>query len=149
MSTQCVKTIVSIVVNGVKSIITQKFILDFFNLHNVDIALLQEANSEMMHCLSKYRTLYNLGPSFRGSAILYRQNLEITDFVVNPEGRVISAVVDNSFKFANIYAPSGSQAKQQSEIVYREHLAVHLTGSLPLIFLGDFNCVENGHTWVL
>jgi len=91
----------------------------------------------------RYHLFTNLGPNKNGTAILLRHGLNHLRILLDPDGRLISFDL-GSFTFINIYAPSGKQAKEERNNFLRHTVPAYaLTSRLPLVLIGEFNCVDD------
>lgn len=135
------RTIVTVNVNGLTNPIKQALFKDFLKKHDVDIVLLQEIKDDSMEWLFGYQYVSNKGLHSRGTAIAYRPHIVISDVVCEPDGRITSLNFEDTFHLINIYAPSGAQARCDREVFFSTQLPLHLSTNLPIIMMGDFNCV--------
>ena len=83
----------------------------------------------------------NIGINKRGTVILTREQISLTNITRLPSGRGMAASYQGVW-FINIYAPSGTTNRQEREDFYNVEL-VSLLQSLPptMTVGGDFNCV--------
>lgn len=115
-------------------------LFDVLRKYDVDVCFLQEVNIEHIQCNPNYNFMTNVGPSERGTGIIYRNTLNISDVLCSQDGRVISATI-NKYRFINVYAPSGAQNYKERNIFFQDHLVNHFNFKLPVVLLGDFNCI--------
>ncbi|KZS08465.1 Uncharacterized protein APZ42_027533 [Daphnia magna] len=74
---------------------------------------------------------------------LVKHGLDHSRLLLDPDGRLIS-IDFNSFTVINIYAPSGKQAKEERNNFLRRTIPAYAsTTRLPLVLIGDFNCVDD------
>ena len=109
-----------------------------------DLVALQEVKFSRNNLLeSHFDVIYNLGPHRLGTAILVKRGISFSRELLEPDGRLISIDV-GSFTFINIYAPSGSDKIVERNDFFRRTIPAYAgSSSLPLILVGDFNCVDN------
>ena len=118
-------------------------ILNSLKDNDVDIACMQEVTFKRCeHLESAYTLLVNLGPKKRGTALLVRHGLQISNFQIEPEGRLISADICN-VTYICVYAPSGNGASKDRNSFFRITVPAYFLGrKTPTVLLGDFNSVE-------
>ncbi|KAI9550784.1 hypothetical protein GHT06_007138 [Daphnia sinensis] len=74
---------------------------------------------------------------------LVKHGLDHSRLLLDPDGRLMSIDL-NSFTVINIYAPSGKQAKEERNNFLRRTIPAYAsTTRLPLVLIGDFNCVDD------
>ena len=107
----------------------------------IDIILLQEVAHTDFEMIWGYTAHLNIGINKRGTAILTREQISITNITRLPSGRGMAASYQGIW-LVNLYAPSGTANRQEREDFYNVEL-VYLLRSLPptMIVEGDFNCV--------
>lgn len=131
----------SINCNGIRQKIKQNMLKSVLKDFDIDVCFLQEINDTNLSFVQPtYKYIANLGPSQRGTAIVYRDSLSVTDVHYEPSGRILSCLLDN-IRLVNIYAPSGTQAKHDREHFFGEAIVPYLMGSTNTLLVGDFNCV--------
>jgi len=81
------------------------------------------------------------GTDRRGTAILVKDGIPITDIKRIPSGRGMAGIL-NGIWIVNIYAPSGAEKKNERETFYGTDLTYILPTTHAGMFLaGDFNCI--------
>jgi exonuclease III len=92
--------------------------------------------------MSGYTTVTNMGTDKRGTALLVKDGLQVSDIRRIPTGRGIAARIENTW-IINIYAPSGTARKTERENFYNTEIT-HLVPQTPteMILGGDFNCTQ-------
>lgn len=113
---------------------------DFVKKQDIDIAFLQEVNTDSFIVPPGYDFLANVGNDNRGTAIVYRLGYNVKNILCESDGRIISAVINN-IKCINIYAPSGSQNVKERNEFFSSRITKHLDFHLPVVLIGDFNCI--------
>jgi hypothetical protein len=114
---------------------------DFLWTQEIDIALLQAVTCSQLDSVRRYTQHINVGTEKRGTAILAKDGIMLTDIRCLPSGRGITARY-NGISLINIYAPSGFERKQERESFYNTDLSYLLPGyHTDIILAGDFNCM--------
>lgn len=134
------KTLASVNINGIKSIIKQSSLCDFIRKYDLDLIFLQEINTDTFSVPLGYDFISNVGPNERGTAIIFRIGYEIKNIMCEADGKILSATINN-INFVNIYAPSGSQSYHERNNFYQNQITKHLNFDSPIIWIGDFNCI--------
>lgn len=118
-------------------------ILNLLKDNDVDVACLQEVTFKQCQYLESAYTLFvNPGPRKRGTALLVRHGLQVSNLQIEPEGRLISADICN-VTYICVYAPSGYAAREDRNDFFRKTVPAYFLGSKkPAVLLGDFNAVE-------
>jgi exonuclease III len=143
--------VATININGIASPTRLKMLDDFLHQQDIDIALLQEVTQPNFHTAIRYTVHINLGAEGRGTAILTKDGLDISDIKRLPSGRGIAAAFNGTWIF-NVYAPSGAEKKTERETFYNMDLLPLLPSTrTAMLIAGDFNCVlhpadSTGHT---
>ena len=128
-------------INGLSSPARQDMLNAFVRLHDIDILLLQEVTHPFNTGFQGYTIHYNIGTSRRGTAILTRDTIVVTNLSRLPSGRAIAATL-GTLLIINIYAPSGTSKRAERESFYNNDLPLLLESASDDILLGgDFNCV--------
>jgi exonuclease III len=76
----------------------------FLRLQEIVMLLLQEVTQYILDVLHGYTTYYNVGTSMRGTAIVTRDEIQLTSVSKIPSGRMIAAKFREVW-IINIYAP--------------------------------------------
>ena len=136
--------VASININGLRSIDRRRLLLQFCLEGKLDVVGLQEVTFHECAVLgTHYNILSNIGPKRLGTAVLIRKGVDFSRQLLEPDGRLISIDI-GSFTFMNIYAPSGSIAREERNLFLRRTLPAYaITANLPIILVGDFNCVDD------
>ena len=114
---------------------------DFINNRDYAILCLQEVALDNFEFLSNYQYICNIGNNKRGTAILVKDNYNLTDVIKLPCGRGISCKINN-ISIVNVYAPSGSHAKNEREEFFKLKLPILLLNHTEhVVITGDFNSV--------
>jgi exonuclease III len=91
---------------------------DYIRRHGLDVVFLQEViDPEMFHMPGGYEVYYNIGSYTRGTAIVARSDIMLTNINKIPSGRAIAAEY-NGWHIINIYAPSGTAKRAEREQFY-------------------------------
>jgi exonuclease III len=110
-------------------------------IHNFDVLILQEVTHPFPIVLNGCQVYYNIGTNRRGTAVVSRDTIPLTNISKLPTGRAIAASV-GILLIINIYAPSGASKHTERETFYNNELPYLLrTPSEEIILGGDFNCV--------
>lgn len=136
--------IASINIGGIKSAERRQILFNFCRDGNFDVVGLQEVAFHSCPIIeSCYYFLSNVGPNKNGTAFLVKHGLDHSRLILDPDGRLIS-IDFNSFTVINIYVPSGKQAKEERNNFLRHTFPAYAsTTRLPLVLIGDFNCVDD------
>ena len=133
--------IATININGLRNATRIAMLTDYIRAHDLDIILLQEIMTPGSLDAPGYTVYSNVGSDMRGTAIMARRNLQITNIERIPSGRAM-AITCYGIRIINIYAPSGTARKADRERFYNEELPMLLsTHTEPMLVGGDFNCV--------
>lgn len=132
--------IATININGLRNATRTAMLADFVRTHDLDIILLQEVMTPDSVDVPGYSVYSNVGSDMRGTAIMARRGLQITNIDRLPTGRAM-AVTCHGMRIINIYAPSGTAKRADRERFYNVELSVLLsTRTIPMLVGGDFNC---------
>jgi len=102
---------------------------------------MQEVTHPSLDNLNGYTVHYNIGTSQRGTAIVARDNIELSNITRMSSGRAIAAEFKGIW-LVNIYASSGAAKRNEREQFFNTDLTYILRAALENIILGgDFNCV--------
>ena len=107
---------------------------DFVRKHDFDTLLAQELTSTEVLNIYGYET-YNIGASIRGTAILAKRELHLTNITTLPSGRAIAAVY-KGIQLINIYAPSGTTKRTDREQFFNEELPYLLQADHTRLIIG-------------
>lgn len=114
------------------------------NTEGVDIVLLQEVAVPAFNFYG-YSEYVNIGPNRRGTALLWRSSLPLTDLATVPSGRAVAATFGD-VRIVNVYAPSGKNARTERNEFFAHDIAPLFAGTRSerarFVVGGDFNCVQ-------
>ena len=114
---------------------------DFMRRQEIDLMLLNEVTHANTSMTGNYTTHINIGTDGRGTAILVKEGITLTNIQRIPSGRGIAATL-HGISIVNIYAPTGSEKKREREAFYSGEVAtLLLIANMGTILVGDFNCV--------
>jgi exonuclease III len=105
--------IVTLNINGIQSD-TRLQMLHLLSGHDVDIVLLQEVSTPYLNTVPRYTEYSNREMEGRGTAILIKDRLQVTNIVLLPSGRGIAADIAGT-RVINIYTPSGADKQAARE----------------------------------
>ena len=109
----------------------------------IDILFLQEVVHSTFDTLRSYKACISVRTVGRGTPIMTRNEITITDITRLPSGHGIVAEY-RGIRLVNIYALSGTAKQQEREGFYNNELPYLLRASPSnMIVGGDFNCVLN------
>jgi exonuclease III len=128
-------------INGMSTSTKMAMLTDFLHKHAIDIIFLQEVTRPVFDDVRGYTAHVNIGANERGTAILTRDHLTLTDIERLPTGRGMSACLDG-ITLVNIYAPSGAERRRERDAFFATDLP-YLLRRIPqtLLLGGDFNSV--------
>jgi exonuclease III len=108
---------------------------------------MQEVTHPSLDNLNGYTVRYNIGTSQRGTAIVAKDNIELSNITKMPSGRAIAAEFKGIW-LVNTRAPSGAAKRNDREQFFNNDLTYILrAASENMILGGDFNCVlDNSDT---
>jgi len=133
--------IASVNINGIRNETRIGMLKDFIWTHDLDIVLVQEVTAPESVDTPGYISYTNIGSEMRGTAIIARRDLQITNIDKIPSGRAI-AVVICGIRIINVYAPSGTARRTERERFYNAELPVLFSEyTNPILIGGDFNCI--------
>jgi len=137
----CIIKLLTLNINGIQSEIKLNMLEGLLCQQEIDIALLQEVTSNNIQRLRGYTTHVNEGTEKRGTAIVTREGLSITDIKRLPSGRGLAANYDGLW-ILNLYAPSGAEKKAEREKFFNSGLNYIMpTTQTEMVVAGDFNCI--------
>ena len=108
--------IATININGISSANRILLLGEFLFQNDIDIALLQEVTTNNLTSICNYTVFDNIGTDGRGTAILAKPGINLTEVKRLPSGRGIAASFFGT-KIVNIYAPSGAEKKRVALIM--------------------------------
>ena len=113
---------------------------EFLHKHDIDIALLLEITHPGLSTLRNYNAHINQGTEGRGTAILTKAYLTVTNTKRLPSRRGIASNINGTW-IINIYAPPGTENKAERERFYTNDLPHFLPSTKSdMLLAGDFNC---------
>jgi exonuclease III len=115
---------------------------EYIRRHDLDIIFLQEITDPELLNMPAYDMYYNIGSYRRGTAIVARNDIAVTNINKIPSGRSIAAEYKD-LHIVNIYAPSGTAKRAEREHFYNAEVQLLQTGNGEIIIGGDFNCFTN------
>jgi len=126
-------------INRTTSATRLRMLEEFLHKQDFDIALFQEITHPDLSTLRNYNAHINQGTEGRGTAILIKAELTVTNTKCLPLGRGIASIINGTW-IINIYAPSGAEKKAERERFYTNDLS-HLlpTTKSYMLLAGDFN----------
>jgi hypothetical protein len=128
-------------------------LVEFLWKQDIDLALVQEITTPLLSAILRYTAHMNVGTARRGTAILMKDGIPITDIKRIPSGRGMATILNGTW-IVNIYAPSRAEKKNERATFYNTDLAYILpTAQADMILckytliLSDFNetCVFFTH----
>jgi len=127
--------------NGLTSPTRLAMLDDFLKKQDIDLVFLQEVTHPNLHTIHRYIAHINEGTDRRGTAILAKEGIALTDIKRLPSDRDIAAK-HNGLGLINIYAPSGTARRSEKENFFKSDLTYLLPADLSdIILAGDFNCL--------
>ena len=127
-------------INATSSNTRLQMLEDFLRRQDINFAFLQVSHTTL-NTIRRYTVHMNIATDRRGTAILDKEGLALSNIQRIPSGRGISA----SFRgilVVNIYGRSGAEKMHQREAFYNTDV-VHLipSSSTAMMLAGDVNCV--------
>jgi exonuclease III len=114
---------------------------NFLRVHDIDILFAQEVTSPETTYIGGYETHHNIGSSMRGTAILAKDGITLTNITKLTSGRAIAAEYRGTL-LINIYAHSGTSKRHEREYFFNNEVPYLLRSpTARMIIGGDFNCV--------
>jgi exonuclease III len=104
--------IATININGIASQVRPKMLEDCLRQQDIDIVLLQEVTHTKITPYRRDNAYVNVDTENRGTAILAKEGLPLTNTTRLPSGRGI-AVSFEDIEIINIYAPSGAEKRRE------------------------------------
>jgi len=118
---------------------------DFLQNQETEIILVQEFTRPVFNDIRGFAAYTNIGTKGRGTAIVTRDHIELTNTIRLHTGRGMAANFQN-VTTVKIYAPSGAERRGDRENFFSNELPYLLRGIPPLFLVGgDFNSVNQ--TW--
>lgn len=121
--------------------------LEIFNINkylkkygSVDLCFLQKVNWDFFNCGPNYDYISNVGDNNRGTAVIYRKGMKITDVTGEANGRITSTTI-GKYRYVNIYAPSEQQNYSETKQFFINNLTKHLNIKKTMVPVADFNYV--------
>lgn len=143
MSTNFCMRLATINLNGIMCQAKQSLLRDFIKINDIDIIFLQEVNLKSFPLLVDHDVILNFSDLSRTTAVAIRKGLDYKDVIVDPNGRIISFLL-NGINYVNIYAQSGSQFKKERNDFFTEEISIHINRHFEGVIIGgDFNCFLN------
>jgi exonuclease III len=87
---------------------------DFTRAHEIDIVYLQEVRLPNLGEILGHTTYFNVGTEMRGTAFVFREEIQLTNITKLPSGRGMAAIF-RGILLINIYDPSGVTKRQERE----------------------------------
>jgi len=133
--------IATININGITAQTRVGMLINFIRRHDFDILFVQEVTSLEVLNIKGYVTHLNIRTSMRGTAILARTELHLTNITTLPSGCAIAAEY-SGIRLINVYAPSGTAWRTERERFFNSELPdLFHTVSQHTLIGGDFNCI--------
>jgi len=89
-------------------------LIDFIRRHDFDFVFLQEVTNPAIVNITGYATHLNIEATMRGTAILARLNVPLTNVTTLPSGRAI-ATDHNGIRLVNVYVLSCTAKRADKE----------------------------------
>jgi hypothetical protein len=83
---------------------------EFLSNQDIDLALVQEVTTPLLSAIPRYTAYMYEGTDRRGTAILVKDGIPITDIKRIPSGTGMVAIQNGTW-IVNIYNPSGEEKK--------------------------------------
>jgi len=116
---------------------------EYIKRHDLYIVFLQEITDPELLTMPGCDMYCNIGSHRRGTAIVARNNIALTNINKIPSGRAI-ATEYKGLHIVNVYAPSGTAKRAKREHFHNAEVPKLLqTGHGELIIGGNFNCVTD------
>lgn len=134
------RSICTININAINSLLKKSLLKDFIWNSDIDIVFLQEVAFEDFGFLPSHTAIVNISTDNKSTAILVRKNINFDNVLINPNGRLSSILIDD-INFINVYAPSGSNYRNERNSFFTFDIIPHLSFTKKNIIVGDFNCI--------
>ena len=95
---------------------------EFLHKHDIDITLFQEITHTELSTPRNYNAHIKQGTEGRGTPILTKAELTVTNTKHLPSGRGIASIM-NETRIINIYAPSGAEKRADRKILHQRPTA--------------------------
>lgn len=134
------KKIATLNINAINSDVKKGLLRDFVFNNDIDVLFLQEVAFENFCFISSHVAFVNISEDNKGTAILLRKNIEFSNVLMNPNGRITSIHI-GKLNFINVYAHSGSKYRKERDLLFSQDIVSHISCEQSNIILGDFNCI--------
>ena len=101
-------------IKGITSRARVDMLENFLHVHDIDILFAQEVTSPETTNIGGFETHHNIGSSTRGTAILAKDGITLTNVTKLPSGREIAAEYRETL-LINIYAQYGTAKRHEHE----------------------------------
>ena len=108
--------IATVNINGIKATGRMRMLHDFIQ------KLLQEVTHQDFAIIQRYDAFLNVGTNRRGTGILARQQIPLSNIKRIPSGRGIAAQLRDTW-LVNIYAPAGTAKRTEREEFFNTEIA--------------------------
>jgi exonuclease III len=98
----------------------------FLHKNDIDILLVQEATNTSIQNIRGYTSYLNVGTTKRGTAIIAKEPLSLSDISILPSGRGIAANY-KGLRIINVYAPSGAEKKKRERRFLQHRSSIFIT----------------------
>jgi exonuclease III len=114
---------------------------DFLQKQDVGTIFLQKVTRPVFDDIRGFTAYTNIATTGRGTAILTRDHIQLTNTVCLPTGSGMAARFQN-VTIVNIYAPSGAERRRDRENFFSTELPYLLRDIPPSLLVGgNFKCV--------
>jgi exonuclease III len=128
-------------INGIASHVRLRMLEDYLRQQDIDIVLLQEVTNTKITSIRKYNAYVKVSTENRGTAILAKEGLSLTDITRLRSRRGI-AVCYEGIRIINMHAPSGVEKRRERKDFYTTEVSTLLPSKpAEILFAGDVNCV--------
>lgn len=115
----------------------------FIRMLDLDVVCMQEVSC-VNYEFPGYEAIYNVDERNRGTAILIRTGINVSNIQKSLDSRILTVTLQNAVTVINSYAPSGSNNRTAREDFFNRTLPTYMLQHAPfLIIAGDFNSVIN------
>ena len=112
-----VTKIVTININGITNRTRVEMLNKYIRRHDLNIVFLQKIIDPEILTMNGYDVYYNIGSHKRGTAIVARSDIVLTNINKIPSERAITAEY-KGLHIINIYAPPGTAKRMEREHFY-------------------------------